>query len=328
VLPPGSQRTVWLGGKSIIPITPGFDSRRVVTPTIVDSELVNQTLVVTVTPRESLSGIEVNPYLQAGAGVSASFIFSSITPKEEYISIDGRGLGWWVDNPEPNREYRFSVTILLKNPTYPDRVFYKPEVSIDAVKDPPVQGGYKGSSVVAKDEILGTLTYAATGGHEWQYYHDSRKEVLHRATSGTPLVALTIESPAALSVVKGVVRVTASALSSTGVILAIECSMDGAEWRPMALGNESAQEFLTRPMSGRSGWIEWDTTKFPNGSHDLTIKTEDSNGISENKTITIIVDNSGPRFIGYSQVINFAYVVAAAIGIVGLVWLKGRKSRR
>ena len=90
----------------------------------------------------------------------------------------------------------------------------------------------------------------------------------------------------------------------------------------MNLENETQRMLL-----GRTGSVDWDTTKVADGPHDITIKAEDSNGITDNKTITVIVDNSGPRFVGYSQIINFVYVVAIVIGIVGLVWIGDRKRR-
>jgi hypothetical protein len=79
---------------------------------------------------------------------------------------------------------------------------------------------------------------------------------------------------------------------------------------------------------GRAGWIEWDTTKMSNGGHEITIRAQDTNGISDNKTITIIVDNSGPKFIGYSQVTNFASVVAIVIAIVGAIWINSKRARK
>lgn len=328
MLPPQGRLGVWLGGKSYVTFTPGFDSRRELSPTIIESELTNQTVVVTVVPRESLSQIVVDVQLDPSSAVSASLIISSLRPKDAYIYDDKTGVGWRVDNPEPNRSYEFSVILALKNRSYPEKVFYKPRVIAAALEHPPEEMGYKGASVVAKDSTLGAITYSATGTHQWSYYHEIIKEIRHKTATGSPLVSLTIENPHSLSVVKGTLRVQASAFSSTGMILDMRCSLDGGGWVPMELGNATDQQLFARQGMGRAGWIEWDTTKMSNGGHEITIRAQDTNDISDNKTITVIVDNSGPKFIGYSQVTNFASVVAIVIAIVGVVWIKSRRTRK
>lgn len=327
-LPTKDQLGVWLGKDSSEAFVPGFDSRRTTIPTIFDGELTNQTVVVTVVPRENLTRIEVDVRLEKSIAGSASFVLPSAHPKEDWVSSDNKDVGWGVDNPEPNREYEFNITILVRNPSFPEKMFLKPRVTVAAIKAPPEQSGHEGSSVPAKDEMLGSLTFSATGRHEWQYYHDNRLEVVHATSSGAPLVTLTIDSPAAFWVVRGVVHVTAFAFSSTGTIDAMDCRVDKGEWVPMELRNTTQQQWLLRPMASREGRIDLDTSKLSNGPHDISIKTEDSNGISENKTITVIVHNSEPRFVGYSQLINFAYVCAVVIGVVGLASIRNRRSRR
>ncbi len=326
---PRGEQGISLGSKSVEKFAPGFDSRRVLIPGIIESQISNQTVVVSVTPRESLQRIEAEVYLEQGTGVSAAFILSTALPKVDWTWDDGRGLGWGLDNPKPNHEYTFRVMLQLKNPTYPNKMFYKPRVTVRSIEGRE-QTRSRGSSLVAKDEVLGTITYSLPGNHEWFYYHDHRKEVVHRYSLGVPFVALMIDSPTALSVVKGVMNISASAVSSSGTVLAMQCRIDGGEWMPLNPGNETQKEYGYGALGAKSayvGSIDWDTTPLPDGPHEITIRAEDSNGIADNKTITVIVDNSGPRFVGYSQIINFVYVVAIVIGIVGLVWIVDRKRR-
>jgi len=322
-LPQENETGIWLGGRSPVTFNPGFDSRREVTPVILSSEVTTQDVVVRVTARKTLDRMYVDVYLEESPGVSMSFVHASFLPKDVWIYRDRKGISWTVQKPELNRDYELSCSLELRNKFYPERVFYKPRITIQALEEAPENAGYSGSSVTVRDKILGTTTYSAPGTHEWEYHYQSMKTIVHKASYGTPFVSVTVENPQALSVVGKTITISAFAAAPAGVILSMRFRIDGGEWILMTLGNDTQRKLL-----GRTGSVDLDTTKVPDGPHDITIEAEDSNGMSDNKTITVIVDNSGPRFIGYSQVINFAYVVAATIGIVAVLWLKGGKLRR
>ena len=321
-LPQEKEMGIWLGGKSPVTFTPGFDSRRDVTPVVLSSEVTSQKVAIRVTPQKSLDRIYVDVYLEESPGISASFVQASFLPKDVWIYRDGKGISWTIQKPDLKRDYELSCTLELRNTFYPEKVSYKPRVLVQGLEEAPENAGFLGSSVTVKDRILGTTTYSAAGKHEWQYHYQSMKSIVHRAAYGAPFVSVTVENPQTLTVVSKTIAISAFAGASAGVILSMHCRMNGGEWIPMNLGNETQRMLL-----GRTGSVDWDTTKVADGPHDITIKAEDSNGITDNKTITVIVDNSGPRFVGYSQIINFVYVVAIVIGIVGLVWIGDRKRR-
>lgn len=316
------EMAIWLGGKSPVTFSPGFDSQRDVTPTVLSSEFTIQKVVIKVTPQKSIDRIYAEVHLDESPGISASFVQASFLPKDVSVYRNGKGISWTIQKPEPNRDYKFSCTLELRNTSYPEKIYYKPRVTIQSLEEVPENAGHSGSSVTVMDKILGTTTYSAAGNHEWQYHYQSMKSIVHRAAYGAPFVSVTVENPQTLTVVSKTITISAFAGASAGVILSMHCRMNEGEWIPMSLGNE-----IQRTMLGRTGSVDWDTTKVADGPHDITIKAEDSNGITDNKTITVIVDNSGPRFVGYPQIINFVYVVAIVIGIVGLVWIRDRKRR-
>jgi hypothetical protein len=328
-LPSAQQMGISLESKNSSAFTPGFDSRRELSPPILESEVTNQTVLVSVTPRESLNRIYVDVQLDQNSIVAATILTSSMDPKTDtWLYPEQNGLSWTVVHPQLNKDYRFSVTLLLRNPLYPEKLLYKPRVVVSALAKAPEEIERKGQSLAGTDDTLGTITYSAAKTHDWSYSHEVTEQVLHKSVTGAPMISLTIDQPQALTVAKGILGIAASAASSVGTIVGMEYSIDGGEWLPIELGNETEKAVYANTMVVRVGTVGWDTTKVSNGPHEIVIRVQDSIGLVENKTVTVLVDNSGPRFLGYTQIINFAIVLAIVAGIVGVIWMTGARTRR
>jgi hypothetical protein len=314
VVQPNAGTGVGFGCSTSAIFEPGFDAYRKVTPRIINSQLANETVTIRVIPRTSLFALRVS--VDITNDEFALLVPKSAIPIISYVGPDWRYAEWDVENPSKDSSYQFNLTLQVTNPLYPAMVFYEPTIGVAAVKEPDNQISYSGTSVMVTDSMIGSITYSTSGDHNWNYIEESRYQVTFQSNLGTPTVSVLISNPQAMSVVSRLVNVTATASASVGGISMVQFRVDEGGWSTMNLLSSA---------SGSVASITWDTGNFSNGIHEITIRAEDSNGIFQNSTLTVVVDNSGPRFIGYSQLTQFIEIVIAVIVIVGAAWLKGRR---
>lgn len=318
VAQPNRDTGVYFGCPTSATFEPAFDAYRKVTPRMINSQFTNETVTIGVTPRTSLSGLSV--WVNVGSDEFALLVPKSPIPlNPSHMHPDQRYVEWFLDNPSKDSSYQFNVTLQVTNPRYPAMVFYEPTIGVAAVKQPDEQINYSGTSVTISDNMLGSITYSTSGNHNWIYNEENRYQVTFQSNLGTPTVSVLINSPQAMSVVSRLVNVTATVSASAGSISFVQFRVDEGGWSTMNLVSSA---------SGSNASITWDTGNFSNGFHEITIRAEDSNGIFQNSTLNVVVDNSGPRFVGYSQLTQFFEIVIAVIAIVGAAWLKDRRRKQ
>jgi len=191
-------------------------------------------------------------------------------------------------------------------------VFYKPRVIIEGcLKSDRTQS--LGSSMVLSDELLGSVLYSAKGNYYWESGTANTQQVDYKEFYGLPTVNVNIAKPLAFASVSKSVTIVSSGTASSGGIVSMRYSVDGGSWATMKLTNNS-------------GTAEWDSTSVLNGAHVVTVEAVDSNGVSSNRSVTVIVDNAGTRSIVYGHIVNFGYLLAMVTVVVISVWAKSKRS--
>jgi len=109
---------------------PGFDSSREVTPTLLESTTSTQQVKVRVKPIQPFAALNVGVSLTGSSHVKVEFDEGSDKPRLRDKTHDF--MYWWVDNPQTNRAYEFSVGLRLTNLIFPSRVDFVPYMQVMA----------------------------------------------------------------------------------------------------------------------------------------------------------------------------------------------------
>lgn len=127
-----------------------------------------------------------------------------------------------------------------------------------------------------------TATDLGTAGKDNQYGYGLVNA--HAAVLATPSpkpLAVSIINPTDGSTVKGTVTIQASVKNTTAPIASVEYAIDSETLAPMMYNDSSGY------------WeADWNTTTVADGSHNITVNATDTNGNSDEKTITVTVANA------------------------------------
>jgi hypothetical protein len=125
-----SSQQVWLNTPIRCTFTPGFDSSREVTPTLLESESDAQQIRIRVKPIQPFRALNVGVSLEGSDYVRVELVKGSDKPLLRDASRTY--LYWWVDNPQVNEVYEFSVRLRLANLIFPSRVHFVPWTEVMA----------------------------------------------------------------------------------------------------------------------------------------------------------------------------------------------------
>ena len=109
---------------------PGFDSSREVTPTLLTSETPTQLVRILVKPIQRFRAILVGISLESSDRVKVELVKGSDRPflrDKSSTYVD-----WWIDDPQINKVYEFSLRLKLTNLIFPSRVDFVPLMEVGA----------------------------------------------------------------------------------------------------------------------------------------------------------------------------------------------------
>jgi hypothetical protein len=127
---PKSDQQVWINTPIASTFSPGFDSSHEVTPTLLESQIVPQEIKIRVKPTQQFFGLNVGISLESTDYVNVKMVKGSDRPALRYKS--STWISWWIDRPQTNRVYEFSVRIEATNLIFPSKVDFAPWMEVMA----------------------------------------------------------------------------------------------------------------------------------------------------------------------------------------------------
>jgi len=127
---PKSDQQVWINTPIAFTFSPGFDSSHEVTPTLLESQIVPQEIKIRVKPTQQFFGLNVGISLESTDYVNVKMVKGSDRPALSYKS--STWISWWIDRPQINRVYEFSVRIEATNLIFPSKVDFAPWMEVMA----------------------------------------------------------------------------------------------------------------------------------------------------------------------------------------------------
>jgi hypothetical protein len=127
---PKSDQQVWIDTPITSTFSPGFDSSHEVTPTLLESQIVPQEIKIRVKPTQQFFGLNVGISLEGTDYVNVKMVKGSDRPALRYRS--NTWISWWIDRPQTNRVYEFSVRIETTSLVFPSKVDFAPWMEVMA----------------------------------------------------------------------------------------------------------------------------------------------------------------------------------------------------
>jgi len=127
---PKSDQQVWINTPIASTFSPGFDSSHEVTPTLLEWAVVMQVIKIRVKPTQQFFGLNVGISLESTDYVNVKMVKGSDKPALSYKS--STWISWWIDRPQTNRVYEFSVRIEATNLIFPSKVAFAPWMEVMA----------------------------------------------------------------------------------------------------------------------------------------------------------------------------------------------------
>ena len=127
---PKSSQDLWFNTPIKCTFTPGFDSSREASPTLLESETNIQVIKIRIKPIQRFGALDVGIELRGSDYVRVELVKGSDKPLLRNKSTTW--ISWWVDNPQVNREYEFAVRLKLTNLIFPNRVDFVPWMQVYA----------------------------------------------------------------------------------------------------------------------------------------------------------------------------------------------------
>jgi hypothetical protein len=127
---PESSEQVWFNTPAKCTFAPGFDSSRDVTPTLLTSETLTQLVRILVKPTQRFRALLVGISLERSDRVKVELVKGSDRPflnDKSSTYVD-----WWINDPQINKEYEFSLRLRLTNLVFPSRVDFVPWMEVEA----------------------------------------------------------------------------------------------------------------------------------------------------------------------------------------------------
>jgi len=164
---PDSSEQVWFNTPMKCAFTPGFDSSREVTPTLLESETVTQQVRILVRPIQRFRALLVGISLESSDRVRVEFVKESDKPSLRDKS--STYTYWWIDDPQINRAYEFSLQLKLTNLIFPSRVDFVPWTEVMAYESQRVNAWssseWQGASQPDPDISVWDVTVGVPGNH-------------------------------------------------------------------------------------------------------------------------------------------------------------------
>jgi hypothetical protein len=181
-----SKQGVWIGSDLDVTFQPGFDSQRILSPTVFEDQVTVQTLQVKVTPREgSFTGFWVHVWWwEETEQAKAMMVPDSDRPRLENQWVDDSqySVQWHVESPVNGEEYEFSLQLRIENRLYPNKVFCKPWVHV-GFQDSVRESRLAGSTVTVEDDILGKVSFSTSSTNKWEIGQRLTRRVMHEGES-------------------------------------------------------------------------------------------------------------------------------------------------
>jgi len=127
---PKSSQDLWFNTPIKCTFTPGFDSSREASPTLLESEANIQVIKIRIKTIQRFGALDVGIELRGSDYVRVELVKGSDKPLLRNKSTTW--ISWWVDNPQVNREYEFAVRLKLTNLIFPNRVDFVPWMQVYA----------------------------------------------------------------------------------------------------------------------------------------------------------------------------------------------------
>ena len=127
---PESSEQVWFDTPTKCTFNPGFNSSREVTPTLLTSETTTQLVRILVKPIQRFRALLVGISLESSDRVKVELVKGSDSPflrDKSSTYVD-----WWIDDPQINKVYEFSLRLKLTNLIFPSRVDFVPWMEVEA----------------------------------------------------------------------------------------------------------------------------------------------------------------------------------------------------
>jgi hypothetical protein len=242
--------------ESDLPVTfsPGFDSERTVSPLLLFSDQVNQTVTVHVTPREEYQRIQVAIYADTTDLTNGTLVTGSatLTPEpaggcdfEAGVGYDAY-VSWNCPNVQVATTYTFTAEFQINNNAYPTIVENKPRVVVRGQRILDDRSDIlQGSSLTVTDDVLGDVTYSANGNYSWNYFARDRWVVIYRP------IALPLS-------VAGLQGFTSAPTNSTLLVVGdIAINKHGS--KPPGVGYQQGRD--TTPLGFVSGMLDFEQPK-------------------------------------------------------------------
>jgi hypothetical protein len=125
-----SDQQVWINTPIPSRFSLGFDSSHEVTPTLLESQIVLQEIKIRVKPTQQFFGLNVGISLESTDYVNVKMVKGSDRPAVSYKS--STWISWWIDRPQTNRVYEFSIRIEATNLIFPSKVDFAPWMEVMA----------------------------------------------------------------------------------------------------------------------------------------------------------------------------------------------------
>ncbi|MGA2239483.1 MAG: hypothetical protein ABSG74_09745 [Candidatus Bathyarchaeia archaeon] len=125
-----SSEQVWFNTPTKCTFNPGFYSSREVTPTLLTSQTPTQQVRITVKPIQRFRALLVGISLESSDRVKVELVKGSDRPflrDKSSTYVD-----WWIDDPQINRVYQFSLSLKLTNLIFPSLVDFVPWIEVEA----------------------------------------------------------------------------------------------------------------------------------------------------------------------------------------------------
>jgi hypothetical protein len=165
---PKSDQQVWINTPIASTFSPGFDSSHEVTPTLLEWPVVTQEIKIRVKPTQQFFGLNVGISLESTDYVNVKMVKGSDRPALGYKS--STWISWWIDRPQTNRVYEFSVRIEATNLIFPSKVAFAPWMEVMAYESQQVDQWssreWHGTSKPDPDISVWDVALGASGNSE------------------------------------------------------------------------------------------------------------------------------------------------------------------
>jgi hypothetical protein len=171
---------------ALLTFTPGFDSSQTVSPLVIPPGGTSQTMTIKVTPRDSRYFASLNDppsgiQLGFGGNIQSVTVPTNLTPGVE--NLFGSGNFWTLNNPQKDKEYTFTVVLLVDNQTG-SPIVSKPGSMVQMMVYSPLNGT-RARSVTIHDGFLdGDIVYSLDQEVNWNSVPQDNYQIGYPAFSG------------------------------------------------------------------------------------------------------------------------------------------------